>query len=62
MRHWALVHTIPSIHRARCEMINVVENKHSDPSLNSWRNCLHNANNVENGMNPIIFPPAMGKL
>ena len=43
-------------------MVIVVGNGHGDTSSNPGRDSLHCTNTLGKGMNPIILPPAMGKI
>ena len=44
-------------------MVIVIGNGHCDTSSNPGRDCIsHNTNTLGKGMNPIILPPAMGKI
>ncbi len=47
---------------ARGVMVIVLGNGHVDTSSNPGRDSIsHSTNTLGQGMNPIIFPPAMGK-
>ena len=44
-------------------MVIVIGNEHGDTSSNPRRDCIsHSTNTIGKGMNPIILPPAMGKI
>ena len=44
-------------------MVIIVENGHNDTNSNPGRDCIScSTNTLGKGMNPIILPPAMGKL
>ena len=48
---------------ARGVMVNIIGNGHGDASSNPGGDCIsHSTNTLGKGMNPIILPPAMGKL
>ena len=47
---------------ARGVMVIVVGNGHGDTSSKPRRDWLHCINTLGKGMNPIILPPAMGKI
>ena len=48
---------------ARGVMVIVVGNEHGDMSSNPGRDCIsRSTNTLGKGMNPIILPPAMGKI
>ena len=48
---------------ARGVMVIIVGNGHGDASSNPGRDCIsHRTNTLQKGMNPIILPPAMGKI
>ena len=44
-------------------MVTIVENGHGNPSSNLEQGCIppHSAYTLGKDMNPIIYPPVMGK-
>ena len=60
MKFLVTVNTVIN-HVFHCVMITVVGNGYNDLSSNPKQSCCISHNTLSKGMNPIIFPPVMGK-